>query len=99
MRVLIMDRFFLIRGIATFKNNHAALEYHRFATLVGFSKGTEMFVLDWIKAVLKFFIVDSIVNILGDLFEQPLVMWVFIGWGWLATLVMLFSVYDTIGQL
>ncbi|MEO2181896.1 MAG: hypothetical protein ABGY43_06260 [bacterium] len=57
-----------------------------------------MFVLDWIKAVLKFFIVDSVVNVLGDLFEQPLIMWVFIGWGWLAAMVMLFSVYDTMGQ-
>jgi hypothetical protein len=58
-----------------------------------------MFVLDRIKGVLKFFIVDSMVNILGDLFEQPPIMWAFIGWGWLATLVMLFSIYDTIGQL
>ena len=49
--------------------------------------------------LLKFYIVDSVVNILGDLFEQPLIMWVFIGWGWLAAMVMLFSVYDTIGQL
>ena len=28
-----------------------------------------MFVVDWIKAILKFFLVDSIVNVLGDLFE------------------------------
>ena len=58
-----------------------------------------MLVLDWLKAVLKFLFVDSVVNILGDLFEQPLVMWVFIGWGWLAVLVMLFSIVDTLGQL
>ncbi len=58
-----------------------------------------MFVVDWIKAVLKFFLVDSTVNILGDLFEQPLVMWVFIGWGWIAVLVMVMSIFDTLGQL
>ena len=53
----------------------------------------------WIKGILKFLLVDSTVNILGDLFEQPLVMWAFIGWGWLAVLVMLMSVFQTIGQL
>ncbi len=53
----------------------------------------------WIKSILKFFIVDSTVNILGDLFEQPLIMWAFIGWGWLSVLVMLASVIDTVGQL
>ena len=37
--------------------------------------------------------------ILGDLFEQPLIMWVLIGWGWLSVLVMVFSVIDTVGQL
>ena len=58
-----------------------------------------MFVVDWIKAILKFFLVDSIVNVLGDLFEQPLLMWAFIGWGWLSIWVMVFSIYDTIGQL
>jgi hypothetical protein len=58
-----------------------------------------MFVVDWIKAVLKFFLVDSVVNILGDLFEQPLVMWAFIGWGWLSVWVMVFSIVDTIGQM
>lgn len=58
-----------------------------------------MFIVDWIKAVLKFFIVDSTVNILGDLFEQPLAMWAFIGWGWLSILVMVFSIVDTVGQL
>ncbi|SVB60533.1 uncharacterized protein METZ01_LOCUS213387, partial [marine metagenome] len=35
------------------------------------------------KSVLKFIFVDSLVNILGDLFEQPMVNWLFIGWGWL----------------
>ena len=58
-----------------------------------------MFVIDWIKAVLKFLLVDSVVNILGDLFEQPLIMWGLIGWGWLSVLVMLFSIIDTVGQL
>ena len=58
-----------------------------------------MFVVDWIKAVLKFFLVDSTVNILGDLFEQPLVMWAFIGWGWLAVLVMAMSIFDPLGQI
>ena len=32
--------------------------------------------------------------ILGDLFEQPLVMWAFIGWGWLSVLVMIASFVD-----
>ncbi|MCH7742056.1 MAG: hypothetical protein IIA75_01610 [Proteobacteria bacterium] len=53
----------------------------------------------WVLAVLKFFIVDSIVNILGDLFEQPLIMWAFIGWGWLSVLVMFTSVFQTMGQI
>ena len=43
--------------------------------------------------------VDSVVNILGDLFEQPAIMWAMIGWGWLSVMVMLFSIVDTIGQL
>ena len=64
-----------------------------------FNIGTSMFVIDWLKAVLKFLLVDSVVNILGDLFEQPLIMWVLIGWGWLSVLVMVFSVIDTVGQL
>ncbi len=58
-----------------------------------------MFVIDWLKAVLKFLLVDSVVNILGDLFEQPLIMWALIGWGWLSILVMVFSIVDTVGQL
>lgn len=53
----------------------------------------------WVLAVLKFFIVDSIVNILGDLFEQPLIMWAFIGWGWLSVLVMFTSVFQTMSQI
>ena len=57
-----------------------------------------MFVLDWIKAVLKFLFVDSVANILGDLFEQPLIMWALIGWGWLSVLVMVFSIINTVGQ-
>ena len=53
----------------------------------------------WVLATLKFFVVDSVVNIVGDLFEQPLVMWAFIGWGWLSVLVMLTSVYQTVSQI
>jgi hypothetical protein len=48
---------------------------------------------------LKFLLVDSIVNILGDLFEQPLVMWAFIGWGWISILVMMTSIVDQVPQL
>jgi hypothetical protein len=51
------------------------------------------------KALLKLLFVDSLVNILGDLFEQPLIMWAFIGWGWLSILVMLTSVYQTLNQM
>ena len=51
------------------------------------------------KALLKLLFVDSLVNILGDLFEQPLIMWAFIGWGWLSILVMITSIYQTMGQL
>ncbi|MBT5008556.1 hypothetical protein N8Z64_03735 [Pseudomonadales bacterium] len=51
------------------------------------------------KALLKLLFVDSLVNILGDLFEQPLIMWAFIGWGWLSILVMVTSIYQTMGQL
>ena len=43
----------------------------------------------YILGTLKFLLVDSTVNILGDLFEQPLIMWAFIGWGWLAILAMI----------
>lgn len=53
----------------------------------------------WVLGTLKFFFVDSVVNILGDLFEQPLVMWVFIGWGWLSVLVMLTSVFQTVSSI
>jgi hypothetical protein len=53
----------------------------------------------WVLATLKFFVVDSIVNILGDLFEQPLIMWAFIGWGWLSVLVMLTSVFQTVSSI
>lgn len=37
---------------------------------------------DNVLGVLKFFFVEFPVQILGDLFEQPLLMWIFIGWGW-----------------
>ena len=52
-----------------------------------------------IQRPLKFMFVDSTVNILGDLFEQPLVMWAFIGWGWLAIMVMGTSVISQIAAL
>ena len=58
-----------------------------------------MFVIVWIKSLFKFFLVDSITNLVGHLLEQPLVMWMFIGWGWLSVWVMLFSMYDTWGSL
>lgn len=50
----------------------------------------------FVLAPLKFLFVDSTVNILGDLFEQPLVMWAFIGWGWLSVLVMIASIVQTL---
>lgn len=53
----------------------------------------------YVLGTLKFFFVDSTVNILGDLFEQPLIMWIFIGWGWLAVLVMLSSFVYQLLQL
>ena len=40
----------------------------------------------YVMGSLKFLFVDSTVKILGDLFEQPLIMWAFIGWGWLCIL-------------
>ena len=49
----------------------------------------------WVLGTLKFFFVDSTVNILGDLFEQPIWMWAFIGWGWLSVLVMIASIIQT----
>jgi hypothetical protein len=52
-----------------------------------------------ILRVLKFFLVDSTVNILGDLFEQPRAMWAFIGWGWLSMLVMFTSFANTMMQV
>ena len=58
-----------------------------------------MLFFGWLKAVLKFVFVDSLVNLLGHLFEQSPVMWLFIGWGWVSVWVMLFSMYDTLGQL
>ncbi len=56
-------------------------------------------IIERIRALLKFFFVDSVVNIMGDLFEQPPVMWAFIGWGWLSVLVMLTSVIQTMSQI
>jgi hypothetical protein len=52
-----------------------------------------------IQRPLKFLFVDSTVNILGDLFEQPLVMWAFIGWGWIAILVMAASIASQVAAL
>lgn len=45
----------------------------------------------YILGILKFLFVDSTVNIIGDLFEQSPIMWIFIGWGWLVILVMITS--------
>ena len=52
-----------------------------------------------ILGVLKFFFVDSTVNILGDLFERHWTMWAFIGWGWLSVLVMMTSFVTTAMQV
>ena len=52
-----------------------------------------------IQRPLKFLLVDSTVNILGNLFEQPLVMWAFIGWGWVSILVMATSIASQIAAL
>ena len=49
-----------------------------------------------IQRPLKFLLVDSTVNILGNLFEQPLVMWAFIGCGWISILVMATSIVSQI---
>ena len=53
----------------------------------------------YVLGTLKLIIVDSTVNILGDLLEQPLIMWIFIGWGWVSILAMLTSIYQTLGQM
>jgi len=53
----------------------------------------------FIQRPLKFLLVDSTVNILGDLFEQPLIMWAFIGWGWISILVMVASIATQIANL
>ncbi|MBT7541647.1 hypothetical protein N8993_14505 [Pseudomonadales bacterium] len=52
-----------------------------------------------ILGTLKFVFVDSTVNILGDLFEQPLIMWAFIGWGWLSMLAMITGLLTQIPNL
>lgn len=52
-----------------------------------------------IQSTLKFLLVDSTVNILGDLFEQPLINWVFIGWAWLSVIAIAASLITTIPQL
>jgi len=51
---------------------------------------------DTVVSVLKFFFVDFPVNILGDLFEQPLLMWPFIGLGWLSILVMVLGLISAL---
>ncbi|MCB1677019.1 MAG: hypothetical protein KDI01_12065 [Halioglobus sp.] len=53
----------------------------------------------FIQRPLKFLFVDSVVNILGDLFEQPLIMWAFIGWGWISIWVMGFSILQQAGVI
>ncbi len=52
-----------------------------------------------ILGTLKFVFVDSTVNILGNLFEQPLIMWAFIGWGWLSILAMITGLVTQIPNL
>jgi hypothetical protein len=49
-----------------------------------------------VMAVLKFFLVDSLVNVLGHLFEQVPPMWLFIGWGWASMLVIMASLISTL---
>jgi len=53
----------------------------------------------YVLGTLKLFFVDSTVNILGDLLEQPPIMWVFIGWGWISILAMVMSIYQTLSQM
>lgn len=55
--------------------------------------------MKYISGPLKFLLVDSTSYILGDLFEQPWLMWVFLGWGWLSMLVMITSLVSTALQL
>ncbi len=55
-----------------------------------------MFLVDWIKKIFRFFLIDSTVNIIGDLLERPPIMWIFIGWGWLSVLVMVASIINTL---
>ena len=64
-----------------------------------YTKGTRFMFRKYVLGTLKFFTVDFFVNIVGDLFEQPLVMWAFIGWGWLAVLVMISSMLTTVGAV
>lgn len=52
-----------------------------------------------VLGTLKFMFVDSTVNILGDLFEQPLIMWAFIGWGWISILAMVTGIVTTIPSM
>lgn len=47
-----------------------------------------------IKAVF----VDPALYLWRDLREQPLIMWLFIGWGWLAVLAMVASAIVTYGD-
>ena len=53
----------------------------------------------YVKGSLKFLFVDSTVNILGDLFEQPLIMWAFIGWGWLCILAIATSLFALLPEI
>jgi len=53
----------------------------------------------YVLGTLKLFFVDSTVNIVGDLLDQPPIMWVFIGWGWVSILAMATSIYQTLGQM
>ncbi|MEM7364224.1 MAG: hypothetical protein AAF525_09380 [Pseudomonadota bacterium] len=53
----------------------------------------------YVMGSLKFLFVDSTVNILGDLFEQPLIMWAFIGWGWLCVLAIATSLFALLPEI
>ena len=53
----------------------------------------------YVMGSLKFLFVDSTVNILGDLFEQPLIMWAFIGWGWLCILAIATSLFALLPEI
>ena len=54
--------------------------------------------LGWIKGVFRLLFVDPFTYIIGDLRQQPWIMWAFIGWGWLSVLAMVASAATTVGD-